>query len=104
LGGGCGLSAASRAAALANSSRKGWWLANITRTRRVLRRIAAPIFSSRMRMVAAPARCSSVSCSAKARDIWGASFKTLEEATACFYERQADLERGIVPEMPKHQD
>jgi hypothetical protein len=80
---------------VANSSRKGWWLANITRTRRVLRRIAAPIFSSRMRMVAAPARCSSVSCSAKARDIWGASFKTLEEATACFYERQADLERGI---------
>jgi hypothetical protein len=55
-------------------------------------------------MVAALARCSSVSCSAKARDIWGASFKTLEEATACFYERQADLERGIVPEMPKHQD
>jgi hypothetical protein len=36
-----GLSNARRAAAVANNSRSGWWLASITRTRRVLRRIFA---------------------------------------------------------------
>ena len=54
-----GPSAASLAAAVANNSRSGWWLASMTRTRRVLRRIAAPILSSRTRMVAALARSSS---------------------------------------------
>ena len=61
-----GLSAASRAAAVANKLRSGWWLASMTRTRRVLRRIVAPILSKRTRMVAAPARSSSVACNANA--------------------------------------
>ncbi|MGV3621223.1 MAG: hypothetical protein ACO1OB_10420 [Archangium sp.] len=39
-----------------------------------------------------------------AGDIWAASFKTLDEAKASFEQRKRELEQGIVPEMPEHQD
>ena len=55
-----GLYGASAFAALAKTARIGWLEASSTRTRRVLRTMAAAIFSSFTRMVAVQARASSV--------------------------------------------
>lgn len=49
------------------TSRSGWWEVNSRRMRRVLRTMAAPIFKSLTRMVAAHARASSVPFKASAR-------------------------------------